>query len=106
MDMAIALVIPAFLSMLYMLLLIVQPSPWYQPQYSVPLVRSLSLHGFRPLRILINISTQEDVHVAMLSIAWCMCQPKEGLRAGGNDAWKCFEWRDSRGEITTGSASL
>jgi putative ABC transport system permease protein len=47
-DVAVCLVIPASCALLYMVLVIIEPSPWFSPQYTVPLVGMMlgnSLNG-------------------------------------------------------------
>lgn len=47
-DVGVCLIIPASVALLYMVLVIIDPSPWFNPQYTVPLVGMMlgnSLNG-------------------------------------------------------------
>ena len=47
-DVGVSLIVPAVASLLYMLCAVIQPRPWFAPQYAVPLVGMMlgnSLNG-------------------------------------------------------------
>lgn len=67
-----ALVIPSFCALLYMLCIIIQPSPLYQPQYAIPLMGMMlgnSLTG-----VTVGVKTLLDSFSAeRATVEWRLC---------------------------------
>jgi ABC-type iron transport system FetAB permease component len=70
-HMALALLIPAVATLLYMLLVIIQPVEWYNPQYAVPLIGMLlgnALNG-----VTVGVKTfLETVSAERAAIDWAL----------------------------------
>lgn len=67
-----ALVIPAFFTLLYLLAVIIQPAPLYQPQYAIPLMGMMlgnSLTG-----VTVGVKTLlETLSAQRAAVEWRLC---------------------------------
>jgi ABC-type iron transport system FetAB permease component len=71
-DMAVGLLVPAALTVAYLLLVVVQPDEWYDPQYAIPLMGMLlgnALNGVTiGVKAFLELLSSERSH-----IEWALC---------------------------------
>lgn len=72
MHVGLALVLPAFATLLYMLGIIIQPSPLYEPQYAVPLMGMML--GNALTGVTVGVKTLlETLSAERAAVEWRLC---------------------------------
>jgi putative ABC transport system permease protein len=80
-DIGLCLVGPALVALVYMVAAIIQPDPWFNPQYTVPLVGMMLGNSLNGVTVGVK-SMLEALSAERAAVEWALTMPPAGKLSG------------------------